>query len=62
MAVANAAEGSWEPGGVSQTINVFFHAPAVSYVSTLPTCNLAMLDSVFNQRCHIATCTFLYGI
>jgi len=28
MAVASAAEGRWQSGGVSQTINVFFHAPA----------------------------------
>jgi len=28
MAVASAAEGSWQSVGVSQTINVFFHAPA----------------------------------
>ena len=33
MAVASAAEGNRVPVGVSQTINVFYHAPAAMYDS-----------------------------
>jgi len=54
MAVASAAEGGWRPGGVSQTINVFFHAPAAIGVKLhLVHSSIASDSQMFSARSEI---------